>query len=118
MAKRTKYQKVLALFSANAHKKYSTDQMIQILEDFLDETKEMIESGLEVKKIAAIQKLKNVASLFGELQEEGILIADQRVEKMHPELYQKIKERIEPKIQKIFIACGIEIDSGDSPVEK
>lgn len=102
---KTNYQKVLALFSGTARSRYTIGEMMQIIDDFLMETKEAFDSGLEVRQIAAIEKLKNIKQLIDELQEERLLIADEsEMDPITHEHFMEIKSDIQKRFERVMKA--------------
>jgi len=106
---KTKYQKVLALFSSTSKKQLSWNEKIGILDDFLQECKEHFESGLEVKRIAAIEKLKNIKELIDELQDEGLLPKEEDIQPedkaVFDEMQALLKKKLETVVQAYHKAC-------------
>ena len=106
---KTKYQKVLALFSSSSKKQLTWNEKIGILDDFLQECKDHFESGLEVKRIAAIEKLKNIKELIDELQEENMLPKEEEVLPEEKEIFDDmqaiLKKKLEAVVQAYHKAC-------------
>ncbi|MDN3504349.1 MAG: hypothetical protein P0S95_02085 [Rhabdochlamydiaceae bacterium] len=99
---KTRYQKVLALFSGSNKKNYTWNDKIGILDDFLQECKDHFDSGLEVKRIAAIEKLKNIKELIEELQEEKMLPTEEDIAPEEKATYDEMKAILQGKFEKVI----------------
>lgn len=99
---KTNYQKVLSLFSASSKDRYTISEMMSIFQTFLDEVREAIDSGIEVKQVAALEKLRNIRDVCDELTTEKIVIADEK--EMSPEqqgTFLELKADLQTKLDKV-----------------
>lgn len=104
---KTNYQRVLHSLSLlqKASKKVDPEEMIQIFFAFIDEVKKDVESGIELKQIAALQKLKNIKEIIDQMKEEDF--SQIRPENFPDELkqiHENIKSQLKVKLDAVIHA--------------
>ncbi|MCF7806241.1 MAG: hypothetical protein K9M07_01755 [Simkaniaceae bacterium] len=110
---KTNYQKFLEVCSLAQKGKASPQEILKRAYAFLDEAKQAFDSGLEVKRVAAIQKLKSIIELFEEMKKEQMIVEvteDSFENEEEKEAYRRTRDEVEKKIQEVLQAYEKQID--------
>ena len=107
LSMKTKYQQVLeALSSLNkTKKKGNSKDTAELFFDFIAEVEKDVKSGIEIRQVAAIQKLKNIKEIIDQMkQEEFVELDSEKFPEDLKEIQKGLKSRFEEKISSVIKA--------------